>query len=169
VTFARDPVSVQFDPAAARLLRRAYARRGGWTGTYVANPSHDWELWARRNGWPRLLGPDVAPGGEARTAWCRAFIRSCHNLNRKFMTSDGLRLDDDPRPWGLHPPYQLRYQVGTVRIAPGGRVVGRAVRVMLLTRAEVRRHAAEGRIPDAKRWITDDGVGPRYADWTFQG
>jgi hypothetical protein len=166
--YARDPISVQFDGAAARLLRRAYSNRGEWVGTYVANPSAEWQAWAGLNGWPRLLGPDVAPGGKARTAWCRSFVRSCWNLHQKFMTSRGLELADTPRPRGQRPPWSLQYQVGTVRIAPGGRVVGRAVRVRLLTQAEARKFAAT--IPDSARWLEKDGtIGPRHAGWTYTG
>jgi hypothetical protein len=170
--FARDPISIQFDAAAAALLRRAYTSRGEWAGTYVKNPSAEWQLWALRNGWGRLLGPDDAPGGDARTRWCRALVRSCHNLNRKFMTSGGLDLADAPRPWGVRPPYVLKYQVGTVKLSqrPDVRVIGRAFRVKLLTQAEAARFAREGKIPDGSKWIDDDGhPGPRYAGWTYQG
>jgi hypothetical protein len=170
VTFQRDPISVQFDAAAAKLLRRAHANRGEWVGTYVANPTAEWQVWALAHGWGRLLGPDDAPGGQARTRWCRAFIRSCWNLNRKFMTTHGLDLDDEPRPWGVRPPWALDYQVGTVRLspAPNVRVVGRAVRVRLLTQAEARKFAAT--IPDRERWVDKDGhAGPRYANWTYTG
>src|SRR6185312_14939259 len=75
--FARDPVAVQFDVPAARLLGRAHDRAGQWAGTYVANPTAEWDAWARARG-IRLLGPDTVPGGRARTRWCRAFIRSCY-------------------------------------------------------------------------------------------
>ena len=157
---------MQFDEAAARLLRRAYAKRGEWVGTYVANPSVQWQAWALAHGWGRLLGPDDAPGGEARTRWCRAMVRSCHNLNRKFMTSHGLDLADEPRAWGQRPPYVMLYKVGTVRINPGGVVVGRAFRIMLTSQAGAR--AAAAKIPDAKRWNIDGEAGPRYANWTYQ-
>jgi hypothetical protein len=165
--FARDPISRQFDTAAARLLRRAHASRGDWVGTYVANPSLEWQAWAVRNGWPRLLGPDVAPGGRARTAWCRSFIRSCWNLHQKYSTSTGLDLADAPRARGVRPPYSLQYQVGTVKLAPGGRVVGRAVRVRLLTQAEARKFANE-KVPDSARWLERDGtIGPRHSQWRY--
>jgi hypothetical protein len=168
--YERDPISVQFDEAAARLLRRAYARRGEWTGTYLKNPSIEWQAWALRRNFTRqgpgaLLGPDDAPGGEARTRWARAFVRACFHLNKKFMTSHGLEFGDAPRPNGVRPPFSLDYQVGTVRIAPGGRVVGRAVRIRLLTQAEARRFAAAGKVPASKRWVTPDGhAGPRHSD-----
>ena len=35
---ARDPVSVIWDGGAAALLRRAYAQKGGWVSTIIADP-----------------------------------------------------------------------------------------------------------------------------------
>jgi hypothetical protein len=168
--FARDPISEHFDGAAADLLRRAYAQRGQWAAAWVPNPSAEWREWALANGWGRLLGPDDAPGGQARTRWCRAFIRSVWDRNRKYMTSHGLDLDQEPRPWGIRPPWSLDYRVGT-RLAEvygpgGGGLIARKAEIRLLTQAEARKFAAE--IPAGKRWITEDGhPGPRYANWSY--
>jgi hypothetical protein len=167
--YARDPISVQFDAAALRLLRRAHANRGDWVGTYLQNPGADWQLWAVRNGWGRLLGPDDAPGGEARTRWARAFIRSCYYNHKSFMYLDGLRMAEK-RPRGVRPPLALDYQVGTVRLSerPNVVVIGRAVRVRLLTGGQAAA-AAAAKVPDSKRWIVDRQPGPRHAGWTYQG
>lgn len=71
--FDRDPVSVQFDDAARRLLQRAYANPGQWTGTYLARPNPVWRAWARYRGID-LESRDR--WGEVR--WVRAFKRSCY-------------------------------------------------------------------------------------------
>jgi hypothetical protein len=176
--YARDPISEQFDAAAIKLLRRAYANKGEWVGTYVGNPSPAWQVWAVRNGWPRLLGPDPVPSAEAKTAWCRAFVRSCYHNNKKYMYLDGLRTND-PRPTGGRwrnqagdwqggswpPPYALDFEVSpSVRIAPGGRVVGRSVRIKLMTGGRAAKKAAE-KLPKSKRWDT----GARLSGWEYTG
>jgi hypothetical protein len=167
--YARDPISVQFDAAALKLLRRAHSSKGDWVGTYIKNPSPEWQLWAVRNGWGRLLGPDDAPGGEARTRWARAFIRSCYYTPQAYSYRDGLNLADR-RPNGIRPPYALDYQVGAVRLSqrPNVVVVGRAVRIRLLTGGAAA-HRAAAKVPDSKRWIVDNAPGPRHAGWTYTG
>jgi hypothetical protein len=158
-----DPVSVEMEPIAEKLLRRAYAQRGDWAGTYLKNPSAEWMLWGRRNG-RNLLGPDPVPSGKARTDWARQLVRACYRQHRKYMTRDGLRLDDEPRPLGIHPPYPLMFQVGTVRLTPAGLVVGRAVRIKLAARGTREYREKIAAIPDDKRWITEDGhAGPANA------
>lgn len=71
--FQRDPVSVQFDPAARRFLARAYAADGAWTGTYLARPDPAWRAWGLFRGID-LEGRD--PWGEVR--WIRGFKRACY-------------------------------------------------------------------------------------------
>jgi hypothetical protein len=163
----RDPVSVQFDAASARLLRRAYERKGEWAGTYVRNPSLEWTAWGLRNG-INLLGPDNAPGGQARTRWARAFVRSAFYQHRHYYyPGRGLDLSDRrASPWGR----PLQYQVGTVRLTPAGLVVGRAVRVRTQSGgAAAQRAAAE--LPDSRRIYTAEGEpGGRFSsiagrDW----
>jgi hypothetical protein len=163
----RDPVSVQFDAASARLLRRAYERKGEWAGTYVKNPSVEWMAWGLRNG-ISLLGADNAPGGQARTRWCRAFVRSAFYQHRwYYYPGRGLVLSDRrSSPWGR----PLQYQVGTVRLTPGGIVVGRAVRVRTQSPRGARRVVDE--LPDSRRIYTAAGEpGGRFSnvadrDWT---
>jgi hypothetical protein len=163
--FTRDPISVEMDPIAARLLRRAYSSRGEWAGTYLKNPSAEWQVWALRNGHGRLLGPDPVPGGKARTRWARALIRACYDMNRKYMTRDGLDLGQDPRPLGIHPPYPLRFEVGTVRLAPGGIVVGRAVRIKLDKRGTKDYTAAVDKAVDSEKRWRDDGPMNAHGGW----
>lgn len=159
----RDPVSVQFDAAAARLLKRAAANHGGWVGTYVKNPSPAWMLWGARHG-INLLGPDNAVGGRARTRWCRGFIRSVYYLHQwHWYQGRGLDLTDKRTVRNRYP--SLQYQVGTVRINPDGVVVGRAVRIRFLVGdARAAREAAR-RQPASERIFTDSGApGPKWAD-----
>jgi hypothetical protein len=139
VTLSRDPVSVSFDRQAARLLGRAAAREGQWTGTTLANPTVSWDVWAGLRGL-RLLGPDDAPSGAAKTAWCRSFIRSCYHVHRES--------ESDAR---------LSFRVGTVRIRPGGRVAGRLVQVRLMPAGAAARQAAD-RAPASRRYITAGGA-----------
>ena len=162
VTFNRDPVAVQFDPAAAKLLRRAYAQRGGWVGTYVKNPSPTWMVWGAQHG-INLLGKDTAGGGQARTRWCRAFLRSVYYQHEWFYyQTRGLDLGD--RRVTKYRGKALEYQVGTVRLDPRGLVVGRAVRIRLLSGGQAARRAVE-KLPDSKRIYDDDGqAAGRWAD-----
>ena len=156
----RDPVSEQFDAAAARLLRRAYKTPGAWVGTYVRNPGPAWIVWGARHR-ISLLGPDTAPGGAARTRWCRAFIRSCYYLHKHhYWPGRGLVLHDQrASTW----PAPLQYRVGRVRIKPGGVVVGRLVQVRLAPPDTAR--AAAGRLPGSRRIYESDGTpGGRWAD-----
>lgn len=163
----RDPVSVQFDAASARLLRRAYERKGEWAGTYVRNPGAEWLAWGLRNG-VNLLGADNAPGGQARTRWARAFVRSAFYQHRwHYYPARGLVLADRrSSPWGR----PLQYQVGTVRLTPAGLVVGRAVRVRTQSGGKAAQRAA-AQLPDSRRIYNDDGSpGPRFSsiagrDW----
>jgi len=75
----RDPVSELFDGGARVLLERAYAARGGWAGTRLADPSPQHVRYFASLGID-VTGPDNAStaGGHmnAHTRWGRAFMRS---------------------------------------------------------------------------------------------
>jgi hypothetical protein len=162
MAFQRDPVSEQFDQAAARLLRRADAARGQWRGTYVANPSAEWLAWGARNG-VRLLGKDPQPGGLARTRWVRGFIRSVYYLHKNFYY-EGKGLDLADRRVSPGGARSLQFSAGSVRIAPGGLVTGRLVRVRLLP-SEGPFSAAVQRLPESARIYDDTGApAGRWAD-----
>jgi hypothetical protein len=88
------------------------------------------------------------------------------------MTRSGLELGEAPRPWGTHPPWSLQYRVNArlvelagpgVEGVPG--IVARRVDLRLLTQGEARKFADA--LPESRRWITDEGPGPRYAGWTY--
>lgn len=156
-------MSESFDVPAARLLRRAYASPGSWVGTYVRNPGPAWIIWGARHR-ISLLGPDNAPGGQARTRWARGFVRSCYWLHKHhYWPGRGLVLTEQrASTW----PGPLVYRVGRVKISPGGVVAGRLVQVQVpvppggqAARREV------DRLPDSRR-IYDDSGAPagRFAD-----
>lgn len=145
---------------AARLLRRAYKTPGSWVGTYVRNPGPAWLVWGARHR-VNLLGADNAPGGEARTRWCRAFVRSCFWLHKHhYWPGRGLVLTEARTgTW----PAPLEYRVGRVKINSGGVVAGRLVQVRLAPAAGAA--SAVAALPDSKRIYTGDGApGGRFSD-----
>jgi hypothetical protein len=174
--YQRDPVSEQFDAAAARLLNRAHARRGQWVGTYVKNPSPQWQAWARRRGM-NLLGPDNAATKSgvkrnARTRWCRAFVRSVYYLHKHYYY-EGKGLDLGDKKIGgaeARGSRALQFEVGTVRINPEGLVVGRPVRIRLLPKGSQADKAVR-KLPNSRRIVDDEGNAagawndPTLRDW----
>jgi hypothetical protein len=151
----RDPISVQFDPAARALLRRAYANRGSWVGTYVRNPGPRWVAWGARNR-VGLLARDQSPGGAAKTRWCRAFVRSVYYCHRHG--EGGVR-------WGDPLTYEV---AGRVVIRPGGVIIGRHVRIRcfpLAAGADQAAARAVAKLPESKRIYDSDGA-PGGRHWT---
>ena len=154
--YERDPVSVLWDTAAARVLAETRALRGGWRGTRIADPT------------PRqraaLLGvygidpdgPDnpSSVGGRrgglnARTRWARGFVRALNYAN-------------DSRHGG--PGLALEIEVGAHKPALGVIPAGRAVRVRVRKSGDVALRAVQ-RKPDAARIWDDDGLpGGRWSD-----
>ena len=166
--FQRDPVSEQFDQPAARLIRRAHATPGRWRGTYIANPGPAWVAWGAQNG-IRLLGADTATAGMARTRWCRAFVRSVYYLYKNFYY-EGRGLDMSDKRLTSNDSRAVQFQVGGVRIARGGVVVGRLVRIRMVPGGGQALHAVEQLPDDARIWEDDGHPGGRFAwpelrDW----
>ena len=117
--FERDPVSVLFDTGARRLLARAYANRGKWQGTIVANPSPLLAARLVRTYGIRWDGPDnarTASGKKlnARTRWGRGFVRSVYHVNKAVNGGRGGASE---------------VEIGRARPALGVIPAGRAVRV----------------------------------------
>lgn len=166
----RDPVSEQFDAAAARLIRRAHSRPGQWTGTYLAPPSPGWLAWGRRHS-VNLLGPDDAGRGQARTRWCRAFIRSVYYLHKWHYTAHG-GLDLSQRNETPSHDRPITFEVGGVRLGPGGRIMGRHVRIRMHPGGEAEARAAVRELPDSRRIFDDSGApagawsDPGRRDWS---
>lgn len=165
----RDPVSVSFDAAAARLLARASRRPGQWTGTRVGNPSAAWITWGLRNGVP-LLGPDDAPGGQARTRWCRGFIRSTYYVRKWYMTGSG-QIDIGAIPAAEPMPPRMSFRVGNVDISAQGLVIGRRVSIKLHDGSDADALDAVQRLPDSRRIYSREGdpagrwADPGQRDW----
>jgi hypothetical protein len=131
----RDPLSVWFDPAARRLIRRAYNRRGQWTGVYLAPPSITQRAYAARLGIYDLYERDR--WGEQR--WVRAYKRSVYYQLKKHGYADGPRWGEE-RLSGW-PAVALEWQTGQrvtraswagrrwairVKLHPGGSSASRA-------------------------------------------
>lgn len=71
MVYARDPLSVRFDPAARALLERAYDADGDWAYRVLGYPGPRFRTWAAAHG-VNLSARDR--WGEVR--WVRAFKRS---------------------------------------------------------------------------------------------
>jgi hypothetical protein len=141
----RDPLSEWFDPAARRLIRRAYARRGEWVGVYLAPPSTLERAYAARLGVFDLYERDR--WGEQR--WVRAYKRAVYWNLTKHGFSDSFRpREERSSPW---PGVSLEWETGK-RIAranwPGRRW---AIRVRLHDSGAAAR-AAVDRLPASERW-----------------
>lgn len=160
--YQRDPLSELFDDAARRLLARAYANPGRWAATRLADPTMAHIRFANSHGiYPESR--DTAPGGEARTRWGRAFVRSLYYQHKWWSAggSDGWR---DRKRTAPRESGGLVVEVG--RRLPGGAQAGtllrpgRAVRVKL-ERGGQAKAAAVARMSNDRTWADQ---GPRWAD-----
>lgn len=142
----RDPLSEWFDPAARRLIRRAYARRGQWVGVYLAPPTLEqraraavlgvWDLY-ERDRW-----------GEQR--WVRAYKRAVYWQLRMHGWHDGPRFAETrASPW---PAVALEWQTG--RRVTRANWAGRrwAIRVRLHDGGQAAARAAAAR-PASEQWV----------------
>jgi hypothetical protein len=159
VVATRDPLSEWFDPAARRLIERAYASRGQWTGVYLAPPTPLQRAHAARLGFYDLAERDR--WGEQR--WPRAFKRAVYWNLKKHGWHDRPRWDD----WraSAWPAVALEWQTGARVLRPGWPSRRWAVRVRLHDGGSAASRAARAK-PAAERWV-DTGrqstVGDR--DW----
>lgn len=146
--FARDPVSVMWDRAAARLLARAAAAGGEWVATRITEPT------GRQRGRLASMGIDAggpdnssAQGGRggARSRWGRGFVRSMY-----YNHGGG---------------QALVVEVGRMLPAKGELIPkGRAVRVRVVSGGGPAR-AAVGQLAAGERIFTPGGApGPRWSD-----
>lgn len=151
-----DPVSVSFEPAAARLLDRARRQRGSWVNVRLVAPTPaQVSRWAAEG--INVNAADPVPGATARTRWARALARALYREHKnsgragavRFMV--GRRLPGspgydpaNPAAGGIPPSWQF-----SVMVDRGGQVARAAVR----------------RKPDSQRIILDDGTpGPKRTD-----
>ena len=151
--FTPDPLSVLWEPAAERILIRAYMARGEWFGTRITDPAPRHRDFARRLR-IRIDGPDTATARKARTRWARAFVRALERANKLA----GSR----PIVWevGRHIPAS----------PTGARPAGRALRVRVLEPGDKAMRAVR-RKPEAERIYDDEGqpagrfAHPELRDW----
>jgi len=136
-SFERDPVSISFDRAAAKLLSRAYATPGSWVSTWVQYPPPRWISWAAWRG-INLAGKDR--WGEVR--WVRGFKRSVYYLHKWYFYETtglqmGMRRNTPNRSkaiqWQSGRMGRLGYAV-RIRVVQGGSQAERAVTRKPVTR-----------------------------------
>ena len=157
----RDPVSVLWDGAAAQLISRARAARGGWAGTRIADPTPRQRAALQGLYGINPDGPDrpstaARRGGvNARTRWARGFVRAVYYAN-------------DTRHGG--PGLALEIEVGAHKPPLGVIPAGRAVRLRVRRGGQVAARAV-ARKPDGARIWDDDGIpagrfsDPGLRDW----
>jgi hypothetical protein len=143
----RDPLSEWFDPPARRLLERAYASKGEWTGIYLAPPSPLQRAHAARLGFWDLGEKDK--WGEVR--WVRAFKRSVYWNHARFGYAGDFR-PGEPR-MSDHAGTSLEWETGQ-RVRKSGWPSRRwAIRVRIHPAGAAALAAAERKIPPSKRWV----------------
>jgi hypothetical protein len=150
---ARDPVSVIWDGGAAALLRRAYAQKGGWVSTIIADPKPRHVAMFAELGID-VTGPDNAAtlSGKRknmRTRWCRAYVRAFYHAN-------------DPRHGG--PGRAMEIEVGVHKPAVGRVPAGRVVRARIRRGGSVSLRAVQRKPEDDRIWTDEGGRGGRFAD-----
>lgn len=142
----RDPLSEWFDTPARRLIRRAYARRGQWTGVYLAPPTITQRAYAARLGIYDLYERDR--WGEQR--WVRAYKRAVYYQLKKHGYADGFRPDQfRASPW---PAVALEWQTGRRVLRSGWPSRRWAIRVRLHDGGASARRAALAK-PASERWV----------------
>ena len=158
---SRDPVSELFDRGSRRLLERAYAARGGWAGTRLADPSPEHRDYFRSQYGIDVDGPDNAPTlsgrrDDAKSRWGRGFVRSLYYQHKWFSP---MRAD---RTWRAErrsvPRSAGAIEVEWGRRMPGAGVIpaGRAIRVRTRAGGQAKMRAVQ-RMPDRERIWTDEG------------
>jgi hypothetical protein len=163
----RDPVSVTFDAAAARLLDRAYAARGTWVMVWLPDPTV-----RQRTRWLaegiNVGGPDNpsvrgGSGLDAKTRWARALVRSLNYQKKAAGRPGALRVEV-----GRHVPASPQFD--PAHPGRGGFPPRRRIRVQVASGGKTARRAVT-RLPDSARIWTDDGEpaarfsDPALRDW----
>jgi hypothetical protein len=151
-TFEADPLSVLLYDGARRLLARAYANRGRWQGTLLADPSARTARmlmsvygidWRGKDNAVTLSGKRL----NARDRYGRAFVRAVYYVNK-------------PRNGGRGVPVQI--EVGRRKPAFGVFPAGRAVRVRIGRGGSVRDRAVRRKDEDDRIWLDEGEPGGRW-------
>jgi hypothetical protein len=148
---SRDPLSVWFDPAAARLLARAYSNRSQWTGVYLAPPTPLQRAHASRIGIYDLGERDK--WGEVR--WVRAFKRSVYHNHRMYGYAGDFRPGE--QRISDQAGTSLEWQTGQRVLKAGWPSRRWAIRVRIHPAGPAALAAAERKVPASKRWTDDRG------------
>lgn len=123
--YERDPMSVRYDPAAGRLLGRAYARPGSWVTTEIKRPDPG----PRTREWLREQGINLfLTDAGGLTTYERAFQRSLYYSHH----GGGGR---------VNPVWSLQRQWGN--LTPAGRLLQVRVGPAADGRLAVRRHRGQ--------------------------
>ena len=142
----RDPLSEWFDPAARRLIERAYANRGQWTGVYLAPPTPLQRAHASRMGFYDLAERDR--WGEQR--WVRAFKRSVYYQLKKHGWHDAPRWTET-RASGW-PGVSLQWETGQRVLKRGWPSRRWAIRVKVDAGGSAAARAARAK-PAGEQWV----------------
>jgi hypothetical protein len=155
-----------FDGAARTLLARAYEKPGEWVMSRVADPTPKQRGYASERG-IQVDGPDnpSVPGGtglNARTRWCRGFVRALYYQHKWFSApGQGMRSErrTTPRAAGA-----LRIEIGRHMPRRGVIPPGRAIRIQIARGGQAKQRAVT-RLPDSHRWVLPGKTaGPRQSD-----
>lgn len=154
MAWQRDPVSVWFDPAARRLVERAYLVKGEWAGVYVGPPTP--AQWARLG----MLGINPYERdrwGEQR--WIRAYKRSVFWLLNHYGGVSGLH--DEPLTGAYSgtwvSPVRGQWETGLLVHKAGWPTRRRAVRFRIHAGGSRTSRIGKELAPKGKRWIDDRG------------
>lgn len=171
--YTRDPVSVLFDGPARRLLDRAYASRGQWVQTRLADPGLRARTWAVEHGFD-LDGPDNPSVSRARlnarTRWARGFVRALQYQHKWFsQPGGGWRVTRATTPRGNLLIEVGRHVAASPQFDPrdpgaGGFPAGRVVRVQYATSAAIRRYRAQVNAGKKPEMMISE---PALRDWDY--
>lgn len=156
-SYSRDPVSELLDGGARQLLERAFAARGAWVSTRLADPSPKHRSWALSMSID-LDEPDNAPTRSGRrkdmkSRWGRAFARALH-YQLKWYGSPG-RMRKTRRMVAYDRPLEIEF--GRRVPARGVIPAGRMVQIRLQRRGRSARAVVRA-LPDTDRIYADNGT-----------
>jgi hypothetical protein len=154
--YTRDPVSELLDDGARTLLERAFAARGGWVQTRLADPSPQHVAWAASIGID-LWGPDNAPTVSGRhkdlkTRWVRSFSRALHYQLKWYGSPGRMRRSRRMVKYDRALELEVGRRVPALGVIPAGRIV----RIRLLSGGRAA-YAAVQATPMRNRIIDEHG------------
>lgn len=152
-----------FDPAARRLVTRAYEVKGQWAGVYVGPPT------------PAQLAELAALGinpfgrdrwGEQR--WIRGFKRSCFWLVNHYGGVAGLHDEPLVGAWSgtWVSPVRGQWETGQLVYRSGWATRRRAVRFRIHAGGSATSRIGKQDAPKGKRWIDDRGHATERVSYT---